>query len=148
MTALNNISVDTEVSTPKTHKNLTFQDSLIAVAVYAAQIDPNEPDKDIKRIEDLAEKNPLFREEPKKLRARINKFINSMCIGNPLDTIGRAANSLTPKYRETAFKWASELVLAEGELSEEQNEILDWLRAKLSIDSKVAKRFIAKKKQW
>jgi hypothetical protein len=145
MTVFNNKSVDTEVSTPKTHKNLTFQDSLIAVAVYAAQIDPNEPDKDIKRIEDLAKKNPLFEEKPKELRARINKFVNSMRIGNPLDTIGLAANSLTPRYRETAFKWASELVLAEGELSEEQNEILDWLRAKLSIDSKVAKRFIAKK---
>lgn len=143
--ASNNISADTEVSTTKAHKNLTFQDSLIAVAVYAAQIDPDEPDKDIKRIEDLAKKNPLFRQEPKKLRHRINKFVNIMRKGNPLDTIGLAANSLTPKYRRTAFRWASELILAEKELSEKQNEILDWLRIKLSIDSKSAKRFIAEK---
>jgi len=141
----NNTGVDSHVSTTKTHKNLTFQEALIAIAVYAAQIDPDKPDHDIKRIEDLAKKNPLFNEEPQELRARINKFVNSMRIGNPLDTVGLAANSLTPKYRETAFKWASELVLAEEELSEEQNEILDWLRIKLSIDSKAAKNFIAAK---
>ncbi|MGD8765510.1 MAG: tellurite resistance TerB family protein [Desulfobacteraceae bacterium] len=142
MSVLNNISVNTNISSTKTQKNLTLQDSLIAIAVYAAQIDPDNPNDDIKRIEDLAKNNPLFREEPKALRARINKFINSMRVGNPLDTVGIAAMSLTPKYRKIAFKWAIELVLAEGKLSEEQNEILERLRIKLSIDSKAANKFI------
>jgi hypothetical protein len=142
MSVLNYIGDTTQNSTTKSYKNFTLQDSLIAVAVYAAQIDPNESSKDIKRIEDLARKNALFRENPEALRARINKFVNSMGIGNPLDTVKRAANSLTPKYRETAFKWATQLILAKKKISEEQNEILEDLKIKLSIDSRVAKKLI------
>jgi hypothetical protein len=142
MSVINYIGDTTQNSTTKSYKNFTLQDSLIAVAVYAAQIDPNESSKDIKRIEDLARKNALFRENPEALRARINKFVNSMGIGNPLDTVKRAANSLTPKYRETAFKWATQLILAKKKISEEQNEILEDLKIKLSIDSRVAKKLI------
>jgi hypothetical protein len=146
MSALSNIGDTTRNSTTKSYKNLTLQDSLIAVAVYAAQMDPYEPSKDIKRVEDLAKKNPLFKEKPEALRARINKFVQSMGTGNPLDTIKRAAYSLTPKYRETAFKWATQLILAKKKLSEEQNEIFEDLKIILSIDSSVAKRLINLKK--
>jgi hypothetical protein len=145
MRVSNNIDINSNISSTKACENLTLQDSLIAIAVYAVQADPDNPDDDIKRIESLAKKYPLFKEEPKKILARICKFVNSMSIGNPLDTVGLAARSLTPKYRETAFKWTIELVSAEGELSEEQNEIIERLRIKLSIDSKAAKKFIAEK---
>ena len=142
MSVLDNIGDTTQNSTTKSYKNLTLQDSLIAIAVYAAQIDPNESSKDIKRIEDLARKNALFRENPEALRARINKFVNSMGTGNALNTVKQAANSLTPKYRQTAFKWATQLIFAKKKPPEEQNEILEDLKIKLLIDSNVAKRLI------
>ena len=142
MSVPDNISATSKDSTTKSYKNLTLQDSLIAVAVYAAQIDPNEPYKDIKRIEALANKIALFTEKPDALRARINKFVNSMGIGNSLDTVKRAANSLTPEYREIAFKWAAQLILAKWKLSEQQYEILEDLKIKLSIDNRVAKKLI------
>jgi hypothetical protein len=132
-------------TTTKSYKNLTLQDSLIAVAVYAAQIDPYEPSKDIKGVEDLARKNSLFREKQKALRARIDKFLNSMGTGNALNTVKQAANSLTPKYRQTAFKWAIQLIFAKKMPPEEQNEILEDLKIKLSIDSNVAKRLISQR---
>jgi hypothetical protein len=142
MSAPNNISATSKDSTTKSYKNLTLQDSLIAVAVYAAQIDPNEPHKDIKRIEALANKNTLFTEKPEALRARINKFVNSMGIENPLDTVKRAANSLTPEYREIAFKWAVHLISTKKKLSEQKYQILEDLKIKLSIDSRVAESLI------
>lgn len=145
MSVLNNIGDTTQNSTTKPYKNLTLQDSLIAIAVYAAQIDPNESSKDIKRIEDLARKNALFREKPEALRARINKFVNFIGTGNPLDTVKQAANSLTPKYRQTAFKWSTQLILAKKKLPKEQNEILEDLKIILSISSNVAKRLITQK---
>jgi hypothetical protein len=145
MSVLNNIGDTTQNSTTKSYKNLTIQDSLIAIAVYAAQIDPNESLKDIKRIEDLAQKNPLFRENPRALRARINKFVNSIGTGNPINTVKQAANSLTPKYRQTAFKWSTQLILAKKKRPKEQNEILEDLKIILSIDRNVAKRLITQK---
>ena len=145
MPVLSNIGDPTIDSTTKSYENLTLQDSLIVVAVYAAKIDPYEPSKDIKRVEDLAIKNTLFKEKPEALRARINKFVNSMGTGDPLDTVKRAAKSLTPKYRKTAFKWATQLILAKKKLSAEQNEILEDLKIILSVDSKVAKRLIPQK---
>jgi hypothetical protein len=142
MSVPNNISATSKDSTTKSYKNLTLQDSLTAIAVYAAQIDPKEPYEDIKRIEALAKKNTLFTEKPEALRSRINKFVNSMSIGNPLDTVKRAANSLTPEYREIAFKWAAHLISAKKKLSEQQYEILEDLKIKLSIDSRVAEKLI------
>lgn len=130
------------MSVLKFHKNLTFQDALIAIAVYAAQIDPSEPHSDIKQIENLAKEYPLFNEDAKALRARINKFVNSMQNENSLDIVKRAAYSLTPGYRETAFKWAAQLIQAKDELSEGQNEIIDELKIKLSIDANTAKKII------
>jgi hypothetical protein len=145
MSVLNSISVNTNVRSTKTHRNLTLQNAIIAIAVYAAQIDRNNPNYGIKRIEDLAKKSSLFKEESKQILTRIYKFVNSMSVGDPLETVEVAAKSLTPKYRETAYKWATELVSSERKLSEEQNEILDWLRVKLSIDSNVASKTIFKK---
>jgi hypothetical protein len=143
MGTLNQTGIGTNVSRTKTHKNLTFQEALIAIAVYAAQIDPDESNHDIKRIVDIAKKNPLFKEEPKELQARIKESVNSMRIGDPLDIVEIAANSLPSEYKRIAFKWASELILDQGQPSEEKKEILDWIRVKLSIESKAAKRFIA-----
>jgi hypothetical protein len=137
MSVLNSISVNTNVSSTKTHRNLTLQNAIIAIAVYAAQIDRNNPNDDIKRIENLAKKSSLFKEESKQILTRIYKFVNSMSVGDPLEIVEVAAKSLTPKYRETAYKWATELVSSGRKLSEEQNEILVWLRIKLSIDSNV-----------
>jgi hypothetical protein len=65
-----------------------------------------------------------------------------MGIENPLDTVKRAANSLTPEYREIAFKWAVHLISTKKKLSEQKYQILEDLKIKLSIDSRVAESLI------
>jgi hypothetical protein len=65
-----------------------------------------------------------------------------MGTGNASDTVEQAANSLTPKYRQTAFKWAIQLIFAKEKPIEEQNEILEDLKIKLLIDSGDAKSLI------
>jgi len=145
MSVLNNANVDPNISSTKTYKNLTLQDALIAIAVYAAQIDPDNPKDNIRQIENLAKKNSLFKGESNEISDRILKFVSLLRNGNPMDIVEIAAMSLTAKYKQMAFEWAVELVCADKELSEEQNEILDWLRIKLSIDSHVANKIIHQK---
>ena len=48
MSPINDISVQPYISGPKPKKNLTLQDAIIAIAVYAGQMEPPDYDEDVK----------------------------------------------------------------------------------------------------
>ena len=58
--------------------DLTVQDSFTIIALYAAQLDPEDCEEDIDRIMALLNRDALFSEEHLISRDRINKFQNSM----------------------------------------------------------------------
>jgi hypothetical protein len=76
MSLTNDINVGPDISGTKPTKNLTFQDAIIAVAVYASQLDPHDCDEDIEEIQSLAQNHPLFNEDSERTRSRIYKFAN------------------------------------------------------------------------
>ena len=57
---------------------LTVQDSFTIIALYAAQLDPEDCEADIDRIMALLNSEALFSEEHSISRDRINKFQNSI----------------------------------------------------------------------
>ena len=58
--------------------DLTVQDSFTIIALYAAQLDPEDCEEDIDRIMALLNRDALFSEEHLISRDRINKFQNSI----------------------------------------------------------------------
>jgi hypothetical protein len=140
MTLTNRLKLKPDLSSTKPKENLTVQDAIIAVAVFASQLDPNDCDEDIKKIQSLAQNHPLFSEDSDRIRSRIYKFANYMGTENAEKLVNLAAGSLTSEMKNFAFTWAMKLFLDEdGELGNKEN-LLDDLRIQLAIDSHIAKK--------
>jgi hypothetical protein len=128
-----------------TFEDLSVQDALTIIAVFAAQMDPDHCEEDVSRIGAIEQNYPVFVETKGKILKRINKFVNSMtAAGGQLKAIDISREVLTPKLRKTAFELAVEVALSDKVLTAEKNAVLETLKTKLSIDSEFAQRAIDK----
>lgn len=116
--------------TPNPLENLTIQDGLIISAVYAVQADPEK----CERISTLAQKNPLFAEEPENTTARVNKYANLMQGGQSPKAVEAVTRDLKPEQRKQAFTFALEAALTDEGLTEKKKKTLQTLATKLALD--------------
>ena len=120
--------------------DLTIQDSITIIALYAAQLDPEDCKEDIDRIMAVLNSDTLFSEEHPITRDRINKFQNSMEKVNPLNAVERAARMLTPELRQKAFIIAAHIGKAMQEIR--SVKILESLATKLSIEKELVEKTV------
>ena len=126
-------------------EDLTVQDALTIIAVFAAQMDPENCADDVTRIGAIAENHPEFCETKGNILKRINKFVNSMLAAEDQQkALEIAKDALTPELLKTAFKLASEVALPDKVLTEEKKTVLEILETKLSVDSEFSKKTIDK----
>lgn len=123
-------------------EDLTVQDALTIIAVYAAQIDPEDCIEDIKRIEGVLEKCEFCVEKKEGIFSRINKFANAMQAIDPLKVVEIAATILKPELKEIAFELAAEVAMQDNVITDEKKEALDTLAACLSLDNEFVKKTI------
>ena len=112
--------------------DLTVQDSFTIIALYAAQLDPEDCKEDIDTIMAILHGDALFSEEQTVTRDRINKFQNSMDKVTPLNAIERATRALTPDLRQKAFMLTTQIVKAIQDIR--ATKILENLATTLSIE--------------
>ena len=125
-------------------EDLTIQEALTIIAVYAAQIDPKRCEDDVKRIVATADRFPEFVAKKESITSFVNKFINSMQAMESQKAVEIAANGLTKELRKTAFKLAAEVALPDKVLTDNKKSVLDSLETKLSISSEFAQKTIEK----
>ena len=123
-------------------EDLTIQEALTIIAVYAAQMDPKNCADDVKRIVATAERLPEFVAKKESIFSFLNKFTNSMQAIDSQKAVEIAANGLTTELRKTAFKLAAEVALPDMVLTDKKKLVLDRLETKLSISSDYAKKTI------
>jgi hypothetical protein len=127
-------------------KKLSIQDALILVSVWAAVLDENNLQKKAKRIADLAQKEKLFEESDKVTLGRVHKCLNNMKHKKDQDSeIILASRSLPQKYRKLAFSWATDVMVMDGDATEDTLNPLHELYYKLGIEAKSAQDIIRKK---
>lgn len=120
--------------------DLTLQDALIICAVYAVQADPDQCD----HIKALAQKHPLFAEDPEGTSGRVNKFTNLMQVRHPLEAVDAAIRDLNSKHRREAFAFAVDAALAGKPLTEDRKKLLQALATKLALDTEFVNRKLTK----
>ncbi|MEX1329447.1 MAG: hypothetical protein AB1Z29_21815, partial [Desulfobacterales bacterium] len=116
-------------------EDLTIQEALTIIAVYAAQMDPKKCQDDVKRIVATAERLPEFVAKKESIFSFVNKFINSMQAIDSQKAVEIAADVLNTEMRKTAFKLAAEVALPDKVLTDKKKSVLDSLETKLSISS-------------
>ena len=124
-------------------EDLTVQDALAIISVYAIQMDLEDSQEDIKRIEGVLEKCEFCVEKKEGIFSRINNFANRMQAIDPLKAVEIAVKILKPEIRETAFELATEVAMPDHVLTDERKEALDTLATKLSIGEEFVKKTIA-----
>jgi hypothetical protein len=146
MTPIRRINVDPNLSSTKPKENLTIQDAMVAVALYASQLEPHDCDDDIDKIQFLAQEHPLslFHEDSESIRSRIYKFANYVGADKSGELVNLAAASLTAKMKKIAFEWAVALSSVDDGSLEKKHDLLDDLRIRLAIDNYDAEKIISK----
>jgi hypothetical protein len=130
-----------------TFENLAIQDALVIIAIFAAQMEPDDCEEDSRRIAAVCDNHPAFEEPRNDILKRINKFGNSMLSPDNRDQIKAveiAINVLTPNLRKTTFELAAEVALSGKALTDENKAVLDTLKTKLSIESYFAQKVVEK----
>jgi hypothetical protein len=144
MTIANEIKKEIAAYEKGPFEGLTIEDALTIIAVYTAQMDPQDCEKDVKRIAAIAENHPEFVKKRKGILARINTYANSMRAMDPIKAVEIAAGALNSEQKKTAFKLAVDVALPEKVLTPEKKTILDDIAAKLAVDREYAKQVIEK----
>jgi len=139
--------VDKEMAAYETRplEGIKLQEALVIIAVYAAQLDYQNCEADVQRIEAILERHELFVAGKKAIFSLINKFVNEMEVSGSQKALEIAADTLTPEQRNIGFELAVEVALPDGNLTAEKKKMFDMLRAQLSIDSDFAQAAIRDK---
>ena len=120
--------------------NLTVQDAITVIVLYAARLDTKDCQKEIDRISDFLNSDALFSEKYSETRDRLNKFQNSMEKVTPLRAIEKAVKVLTPELRQKAFMLAARMGKAAQEIR--TIKILERLASKLLIEKEIFQKTI------
>ena len=120
--------------------DLTIQDSFTIIALYAAQLNPEDCEEDIDRIMAILNSDASFSEEHLITRDNIHKFQNSMEKVDPLNAVEIATKVLTPELRQKAFMIAAQIGKAIQEI--QSAKILESLATKLSIEKETVEKAI------
>lgn len=131
---------DAMAFTPDPLKDLTIQDALIISAVHAVQADPGK----CKRISRLAQKHPLFVEDPESTTARVNKYVNLMQGGKTLQAVEAVTDCINPEQRQQAFEFAAKAAVDDNDLTNDKKQILQELADRLALDDHFVDRKLAK----
>lgn len=145
MSLSNNIEKESAAYSLQTFENLSIQDALTIIAIFAAQMLPDDCEEEVNWIATVSEKRPDFAESREDILKRINKFANPMlAVDDPLKAVEIAKDVLKPEMRKTAFEIAAEVALADKLLTGEKKVVLKTLVSNLSIEDKFAKKTVEK----
>jgi len=125
--------------------DIKVQEALTIIAVYAAQMDHQNCEADVKRIEAILESHDLFVARKKEIFSLINKFVNEMEVRGPNKGLKVAVDALAPEQKKAAFELAVGVALSDKKLTDEKKKMLDTLKDRLSISNELAEEVIKNK---
>jgi hypothetical protein len=119
--------------------DIKVQEAFTIIAVYAARMDYQDCEADVKRLALILERHPMFAARKKEIFSMINKFVNAMKVGDPLNALVTAAEALTPEHKNSAFELAAEVALSGKDPSADKKKVLDTIKTRLSIGNGFAR---------
>lgn len=122
---------------------LTPQEALVGIALCAAYSDGSMgADENEALGEELASCRALQGIDEAGIRAAMQKADRLLRQEGEGGLLARAAASLPPPLRETAFALGADLVLADEEMAKEEQAFIERLRKALGLDATLAQRIV------
>ncbi len=122
---------------------LTPAEAFAAITLAATASDGDISDEEVRNISSALSRIKLFRNYPSDVMNRMFDDLLGILKRDGIDNLFNIAKeSLSPELREAAFAVATDLVLAEGVVTQEEKEFLNDLYHALSISSDIATQIV------
>ena len=118
---------------------LSVAQAFANIIIFAAISDGvfEEEEKDI--VVNILSRMNIFKPYQDYLKPMVTNCVQSL-ITNKDETLSNAIATLPPQLSETAFAVASDIVMSDGKITEQEEDLLKTLVDKLSLDKEIANK--------
>lgn len=118
-------------------------EAFAAIALIAVGADGYAADSEVQSVMTSLSRMQLFRSYPNDvMRKMFDRLLNILQRQGPETLMAQAVASLPHELQETAFAITTDIVLADGEVTEEEEEFLNQLYRTLEISEETAVKII------
>lgn len=118
------------------------QRAVMTIVISALLADGDADDEEVARMRSMCERSTIFNANSKDADDKVIEFALRVIRQQGLQAVDSAAKALPASLRETAFAYAVEVVLADGQVGEEEEAFIDALAQQLRIDEGLAQAII------
>ena len=121
------------------NNTLSVAQAFANIIIFAAISDGvfEEEEKDI--VVNILSRMSIFKPYQDYLKPMVTNCVQSL-ITNKDETLSNAIAILPPQLSETAFAVASDIVMSDGKITEQEEDLLKTLVDKLSLDKEIANK--------
>ena len=121
------------------NNTLSVAQAFANIIIFAAISDGvfEEEEKDI--VVNILSRMNIFKPYQDYLKPMVTNCVQSL-ITNKDETLSNAIAILPPQLSETAFAVASDIVMSDGKITEQEEDLLKTLVDKLSLDKEIANK--------
>lgn len=119
------------------------QRAVMTIVISALAADGEVDDEEVARMRSMCARSPLFARNSNQEDDRVIDFALGCIRQLGQGSLSQAAAALSPALRETAFAFAVEIVMADGQVGPQEESFIDELSRTLAIDDGLARAVIA-----
>ncbi len=118
------------------------QQAVMSIALAAVAADGQIQDQEILRLQAMCMLSPIYAGLSGDQLGGILRQSANLLSQQGQDALAKSAELLTPELRETAFAFATDMVLADGVLGGAEEKFIEDLAKKLNVNEDTAKTII------
>jgi uncharacterized tellurite resistance protein B-like protein len=127
----------------KTQPVFNTQKSIMTIVVAAITADGEVSDEEVGRLRSMCARSPIFMRNTKDEDDALIDFALNAHKQLAGEAIKKAAETLTPELRETAFAFAVEMIVADGMVGADEETYIGNLATTLGISEDLSRAIIA-----
>lgn len=126
----------------KTEPSFDPQKSVMTIVIASIMADGDASDEEIGRLRTMCARSPIYAKNTKEEDDAVIDFAINVIKQLGDDGIAKAGNALKPELKETAFAFATEIILADGIVGDDEEQFLTQLAKTLDLSDALARAII------
>lgn len=126
----------------KVDPTFNVQRAVMTIVIAAIKADGEIADEEITRLRSMCARSPIFSSNSREEDDAVIGFADNVTSQLKDQAIVKAAAALKPDLRETAFAFATEIVLADGMVGETEDAFISKLAQALQISEEVGSAIV------
>jgi uncharacterized tellurite resistance protein B-like protein len=126
----------------KVQPTFNTQKAIMTIVIAAIKADGNVSDEEVVRLRSMCARSPIFASNSREEDDAVIDFALNVSDQLGQGAISQAAQALKPALRETAFAFATEMILADGMVGSKEEDFISKLADSLGVTEETGKAII------